>query len=138
MSWCYSPLTGCESWVYAHHKYAKSVITCEYCECFQCAWYLPLVHSHSISINICLWTQFHLISSRSDIKVSYVTISFYDILIECPPGMHRHGNNECRPCPHGTYMNIWNTNTSCFDCPVGTTTLRTGSDSVDHCAGKLV
>ncbi|GFR99359.1 Pol polyprotein [Elysia marginata] len=50
----------------------------------------------------------------------------------CSAGFFIDGQNRCKQCALGTYQpNKWQT--SCLDCPVDTTTDRTGAISSDQC-----
>ena len=43
-------------------------------------------------------------------------------------------NNECTPCPRGTYSDTGNAD-SCSSCPEGLTTSQEGSEQTSQCTG---
>ena len=52
---------------------------------------------------------------------------------ECADGEQLSLDNSCQPCARGTYR-AQGEQPACVACPEGTTTLATGSSSVDQCA----
>ena len=53
---------------------------------------------------------------------------------ECLEGYYRDAlNNECTPCPIGTYRGNDTDEQSCTSCPAGNTTAQEGSSQPSHC-----
>ena len=62
-----------------------------------------------------------------NIQISIIIPDLWIILTVCEKGYYRDSlNNECKPCPIGTYSDIVNIE-SCITCPEGFTTIQEGS-----------